>query len=106
MSWLTYAFRILYLPIGIFGVAAGTVATTGLARRAAAGDMEGLRATLRRSLLDAGLPHPPRDRRAPGPRASRSCGSSTSAGAFGPDATEGTAAALAFYASASWPTRA
>jgi putative peptidoglycan lipid II flippase len=51
VSWLTYAFRILYLPIGIFGVAAGTVAGAGLARRAAAGDLEGMRSTLRRSLL-------------------------------------------------------
>jgi putative peptidoglycan lipid II flippase len=50
VSWLQYAFRILYLPIGVFGVAVGTVATTGLARRAAAGDMEGLRETLGRSL--------------------------------------------------------
>ena len=41
VAWLQYAFRILYLPIGIFGVAVGTVATTGLARRAAAGDMDG-----------------------------------------------------------------
>jgi len=50
VSWLQYAFRILYLPIGVFGVAVGTVATTGLARRAAVGDMEGLRETLGRSL--------------------------------------------------------
>ena len=50
VSWLNYAFRILYLPIGIFGVAAGTVATTSLARRAATGDLEGLRGTLRGSL--------------------------------------------------------
>jgi putative peptidoglycan lipid II flippase len=50
VSWLTYAFRILYLPIGVFGVALGTIATTGLARRAAAGDMDGLRETLRQSL--------------------------------------------------------
>jgi len=50
VSWLTYAFRLLYLPIGVFGVALGTIATTGLARRAAAGDMEGLRETLRQSL--------------------------------------------------------
>lgn len=50
VSWLNYAFRILYLPIGLFGVAAGTVATTGLARRAAENDMAGLRDTLRRSL--------------------------------------------------------
>jgi len=50
VSWLNYAFRILYLPIGLFGVAAGTVAATGLARRAADNDMDGLRDTLRRSL--------------------------------------------------------
>jgi len=50
VAWLQYAFRILYLPIGIFGVAVGTVATSGLARRAAAGDMEGVRDTVRRAL--------------------------------------------------------
>jgi len=50
VSWLQYAFRILYLPIGVFGVALGTIATTGLARRAAAGDLDGLRETLLRSL--------------------------------------------------------
>jgi putative peptidoglycan lipid II flippase len=50
VSWLTYAFRILYLPIGIFGVAAGTVAASGLARRVAAGDLDGVRSTLRESL--------------------------------------------------------
>jgi putative peptidoglycan lipid II flippase len=50
VAWLGYAFRILYLPIGIFGVAIGTVATTGLARKAAEGDTEGLRQTLRRGL--------------------------------------------------------
>lgn len=50
VSWLNYAFRILYLPIGVFGVAAGTIAATGLARRAAAGDTAGLGETLRHSL--------------------------------------------------------
>jgi putative peptidoglycan lipid II flippase len=50
VSWLDYAFRLLYLPIGLFGVAIGTIATAGLARRAAADDMEGLRTTLRQSL--------------------------------------------------------
>ncbi len=50
VSWLDYAFRLLYLPIGLFGVALGTIATAGLARRAAAGDIEGLRLTLRQSL--------------------------------------------------------
>jgi len=50
VSWLDYAFRLLYLPIGLFGVALGTIATAGLARRAASGDMDGLRQTLRQSL--------------------------------------------------------
>ncbi len=50
VSWLDYAFRLLYLPIGLFGVALGTIATAGLARRAAEGDMDGLRLTLRQSL--------------------------------------------------------
>jgi putative peptidoglycan lipid II flippase len=50
ISWLDYAFRILYLPIGLFGVALGTIATAGLARRAADDDMDGLRRTLRQSL--------------------------------------------------------
>jgi putative peptidoglycan lipid II flippase len=50
VSWLDYAFRLLYLPIGLFGVALGTIATAGLARHAAEGDMDGLRNTLRQSL--------------------------------------------------------
>jgi putative peptidoglycan lipid II flippase len=50
VSWLDYSFRLLYLPIGLFGVAIGTIAMAGLARRAAEGDMDGLRNTLRQSL--------------------------------------------------------
>jgi putative peptidoglycan lipid II flippase len=50
VSWLDYAFRLLYLPTGLFGVAIGTIALSGLARKAAAGDMEGLRTTLGQSL--------------------------------------------------------
>jgi putative peptidoglycan lipid II flippase len=50
VSWLDYAFRLLYLPIGLFGVALGTIATAGLARRAAEDDLDGLRTTLRQSL--------------------------------------------------------
>jgi putative peptidoglycan lipid II flippase len=97
VSWLAYAFRILYLPIGIFGVAAGTVASAGLAKRAAAGDLEGMRATLRRSLLFLAFLTLP-----------ATAGLLVLArpivrllyerGRFGPDATEGTAAALVFYA--------
>jgi putative peptidoglycan lipid II flippase len=50
VSWLQFGFRVLYLPIGVFGVALGTIATAGLARRAALGDLEGLRRTLREAL--------------------------------------------------------
>ena len=50
VSWLDYAFRLLYLPIGLFGVALGTIATAGLARKAAEADFDGLRTTLRQSL--------------------------------------------------------
>lgn len=49
-AWLNYAFRLMQLPIGVFGVAVATIATTGLARRAADCDLPGMRAT-----LDAGL---------------------------------------------------
>ncbi len=38
VSWLNYAFRFLQLPIGVFGVAIGTVSTTRYADAAAEGD--------------------------------------------------------------------
>jgi putative peptidoglycan lipid II flippase len=38
VSWLNYAFRFLQLPIGVFGVAIGTVSTTRYADAAADGD--------------------------------------------------------------------
>ena len=50
VACLNYAFRLLYLPIGIFGVAIGTIATTGLAQRAAEKDMPGMQRTLRQAL--------------------------------------------------------
>ena len=50
ISWLGYAFRLMQLPIGVFGVAIGTTSLTYLARDAAANDFEALRATLRRGL--------------------------------------------------------
>lgn len=42
-AWLNYAFRLVYLPIGVFGVAVATVAGAGLARRAAEHDRVGLK---------------------------------------------------------------
>lgn len=93
---LQYAFRILYLPIGVFGVAVGTVATTGLAHRAAEGDVQGLRETLGHSLRTLALVTIP-----------ATAGLMTLSvpivrllferGAFGPAETSRTAAALVLY---------
>jgi putative peptidoglycan lipid II flippase len=45
-SWLQYAFRLMQLPLGVFGVAIATVAGAGVAQRVAAKDMDAVRATL------------------------------------------------------------
>jgi putative peptidoglycan lipid II flippase len=50
LSWLSYAFRLMQLPIGVFGVAVGTTALTHLSRDAAAQDWNRMRATLQRGL--------------------------------------------------------
>src|ERR1700690_4401549 len=50
ISWLSYAFRLMQLPIGVFGVAVGTTALTHLSRDAAKGDWSALSGTLRRGL--------------------------------------------------------
>jgi len=48
--WLTVAFRLMQLPLGIFGVALGTVALPLLARLAATGDGSGFRRELARGM--------------------------------------------------------
>lgn len=50
VSWLDYAFRLMQLPLGIFGVAIGTVTLPLVSRHAATGDTNALRATLARGL--------------------------------------------------------
>jgi putative peptidoglycan lipid II flippase len=50
ISWLSYAFRLMQLPIGVFGVAVGTTALTHLSRDAAQNDWASLSDTLRRGL--------------------------------------------------------
>jgi putative peptidoglycan lipid II flippase len=50
ISWLGYAFRLMQLPIGVFGVAISTTSLTQLSRDAAAGDRDALAATLRRGM--------------------------------------------------------
>jgi putative peptidoglycan lipid II flippase len=46
VSWLNYAFRLMQLPLGVFGVAIATVAGAGVAQRAAAKDLSGANETL------------------------------------------------------------
>jgi putative peptidoglycan lipid II flippase len=50
VSWLWYAFRLMQLPIGVFGVALATVSLPALSRAAVANDLPGLRTTLSATL--------------------------------------------------------
>lgn len=45
-TWLQMAFRLMQLPLGVFGVAIATVAGAGVAQKAAARDMAAVNATL------------------------------------------------------------
>ena len=49
-SWLDFSFRLMQLPIGIFGVAIGMAATPAIARFAARGDLQSFRRTLSSSI--------------------------------------------------------
>ncbi len=55
ISWLAFAFRLMQLPIGLFGVAIATANLARVSRDAARGDREGLRANLAASLRTAAL---------------------------------------------------
>jgi putative peptidoglycan lipid II flippase len=46
VSWLNYAFRLIYMPIGLFGVSIATAALPSLARDAARGETASMRRTL------------------------------------------------------------
>ena len=50
VSWLNYAYRLMQLPIGLFGVAIATVTLAEVSRHAAAGNLSDLRDTLSFSL--------------------------------------------------------
>jgi putative peptidoglycan lipid II flippase len=50
VSWLQYAFRLMQLPIGLFGVAVATVSLPAMSRAAVANDAPQLRATLSESV--------------------------------------------------------
>jgi len=50
VSWLTYAFRLMYLPIGLFGVSIGTAVLPAVSRHAAVDNTAGIRRTVSRGL--------------------------------------------------------
>ncbi|HKQ59841.1 MAG TPA: murein biosynthesis integral membrane protein MurJ [Candidatus Polarisedimenticolaceae bacterium] len=50
VSWLWYAFRIMQLPIGVFGVALATVSLPALSRAAVSRDLPALKSTLSATL--------------------------------------------------------
>jgi putative peptidoglycan lipid II flippase len=51
VSWLNYAFRLMYLPIGLFGVSIATATTPAIARLAASSDREAVRRTIADGLI-------------------------------------------------------
>ncbi len=55
ITWLSLAFRLMQLPIGLFGVAIATANLTRVSRNVAGGDTDGLRANLAGSLRAAAL---------------------------------------------------
>lgn len=50
VSWLSYSFRLMQLPLGIFGVAIATVTLPAVSKIAAGGDMAHFRETLGKAL--------------------------------------------------------
>ena len=50
VSWLSYAFRLMYLPIGLFGISIATAALPDIARHAANDDVPAVRETISRGL--------------------------------------------------------
>ncbi len=55
IAWLTYAFRLMQLPLGLFGVALGTANLARVSKDAARGDAAGLRRNLAGALRAAAL---------------------------------------------------
>jgi putative peptidoglycan lipid II flippase len=51
VSWLNYAFRLMYLPIGLFGVSIATATTPAIARQAASAERGAVRQTIADGLI-------------------------------------------------------
>ncbi|HEY7445585.1 MAG TPA: murein biosynthesis integral membrane protein MurJ [Vicinamibacterales bacterium] len=50
VSWLSYAFRLMYLPIGLFGVSIATAAIPGISTHAAREELTAMRGAIARGL--------------------------------------------------------
>jgi putative peptidoglycan lipid II flippase len=50
LSWLQYAFRLMYLPIGLFGVSIATASLPDISRQAVTEDLKAIRDTVSRGL--------------------------------------------------------
>jgi len=50
VSWLSYAFRIMHLPLGLFGIAVGTVALPSLSKLVLENDVAAVKSTLADSM--------------------------------------------------------
>jgi putative peptidoglycan lipid II flippase len=50
VSWLSYAFRLMYLPIGLFGVSIGTAVLPAVSQHLASDDVASVRGTVSRGL--------------------------------------------------------
>lgn len=50
VTWLTLAFRLMYLPLGVLGVSIATVTLPAVSRHAAAGDLNAVRRTVSHGL--------------------------------------------------------
>jgi putative peptidoglycan lipid II flippase len=96
-SCLNYAFRVMYLPIGLFGLSIATAAIPSLSRDAAHDDRDGMRNTLSSALRMMLMLNVPA---AIGlvALATPIVALLFEHGSFTPEATAGTAAALVFYA--------
>ena len=97
VSWLNYAFRLMYLPIGLFGVSIATAAVPAIATLAVNDDKAGMRRTISsglRLMLMLNVPATIGLIALAGPMVSLIF----ERGSFGPADTPATAAALMCYA--------
>ncbi len=98
VSWLNYAFRLMYLPIGLFGVSIATAALPDIARRATEEDTLGMQRTISTALRMMLMLNVPGDGRTRSSLAHPIVALLLQRGHFTAHDTDATAAALIFYA--------